>query len=81
MQLDPHSPTTRSSALCGALDSGQVTPAARSPLISFMRQNVVENLLGGRFIAGFVLYTGQQTLPFGSKIRALPLEALWRVRP
>ena len=38
------------------------------------------NLLGDRFIAGFVLYTGQQTLPFGAKIRALPMDALWRAR-
>jgi predicted AAA+ superfamily ATPase len=26
------------------------------------------NHIGDRFVAGFVLYTGQQTLPFGSKI-------------
>ena len=25
------------------------------------------------------LYTGQQTLPFGEKIRAVPLDALWRL--
>ncbi|MCK2240634.1 MULTISPECIES: ATP-binding protein [unclassified Crossiella] len=37
--------------------------------------------LGDRFIAGYVLYTGQQTLPFGEKIKALPLEALWRLAP
>ncbi|MFD2421278.1 ATP-binding protein [Amycolatopsis pigmentata] len=37
--------------------------------------------LGDRFIAGFVLYTGQQTLPFGDKFRALPLDALWRLAP
>jgi uncharacterized protein len=37
--------------------------------------------LGGRFVAGFVLYTGPQTLPFGDKIRAVPLDALWRVAP
>lgn len=35
--------------------------------------------LGDRFVAGFVFYTGQQTLPFGDRLRALPLEALWRV--
>ena len=35
--------------------------------------------LGDRFVAGFVLYTGQQTLPFGDKIRALPMDALWRL--
>jgi predicted AAA+ superfamily ATPase len=37
--------------------------------------------LGDRFVAGYVLYTGQQTLPFGDKIRAVPLDALWRLAP
>ncbi|WP_419997819.1 ATP-binding protein [Streptomyces boninensis] len=36
-------------------------------------------LLGDRFIAGYVLYTGQQTLPFGDRIRALPMDALWHL--
>lgn len=39
------------------------------------------DLLGDRFTAGFVFYTGQQTLPFGPKIRAIPLEALWATQP
>lgn len=39
------------------------------------------NHLGERFIAGYVLYTGQQTLPFGEKLRAVPLDALWRLKP
>jgi uncharacterized protein len=39
------------------------------------------NQLGDRFVAGFVLYTGQQTLPFGEKIRALPVDALWHLAP
>jgi predicted AAA+ superfamily ATPase len=34
-----------------------------------------------RFVAGFVLYTGGQTLPFGDKLRALPLDALWELGP
>jgi predicted AAA+ superfamily ATPase len=38
-------------------------------------------VLGDRFIAGYVLYTGQQTLPFGEKIRAIPMDALWRLVP
>lgn len=38
-------------------------------------------LLGDRFVAGYVLYTGQQTLPFGDKIRAVPMDALWRLAP
>ena len=39
------------------------------------------HLTGDRFVAGYVLYTGQQTLPFGEKIRAVPLDALWRLTP
>ncbi|WP_026211972.1 ATP-binding protein [Longispora albida] len=37
--------------------------------------------LGDRFIGGYVFYTGQQTLPMGDKIRAVPLEALWQLAP
>jgi len=38
-------------------------------------------ILGDRFVCGYVLYTGQQTLPFGEKIRAVPMDALWRLAP
>ncbi len=37
--------------------------------------------LGDRFVAGYVLYAGQQTLPFGDRLRAVPLDALWRLSP
>jgi hypothetical protein len=37
------------------------------------------NQIGDRFVGGYVLYTGQQTLPFGPKLRAIPLDALWRL--
>ena len=33
--------------------------------------------LDRRFVAGYVLYTGQQTLPFGDRLRAIPIDALW----
>ncbi len=33
--------------------------------------------LGDRFKAGVVLYTGQRTLPFGERLRAVPLCGLW----
>src|SRR5262249_46381532 len=39
------------------------------------------SVLGERFVSGYVLYTGQETLPFGEKIRAVPLDALWRLSP
>lgn len=37
--------------------------------------------LGPRMVAGYVLYTGQQTLPFGDRLRALPIDALWHLEP
>lgn len=37
--------------------------------------------LGDRFLAGFVLYTGSQSLPFGDRMRALPMAALWTSEP
>lgn len=33
--------------------------------------------LGDDLEVGVVLYTGQQTLPFGSRFRAIPISALW----
>jgi predicted AAA+ superfamily ATPase len=39
------------------------------------------DLAGDRFVAGYVLYTGQQTLPYGERIRAVPMDALWQIGP
>lgn len=36
--------------------------------------------LGDDFVAGIVLYTGTSTLPFGDKLRAVPVSALWQVQ-
>jgi predicted AAA+ superfamily ATPase len=33
--------------------------------------------LRGRFVAGFVLHTGSSAAPFGERITALPIDALW----
>ncbi|MEU9831268.1 DUF4143 domain-containing protein [Streptosporangium sp. NPDC048047] len=35
--------------------------------------------LGDDLAAGIVLYTGTQTLPFGERMRAMPVSALWEV--
>ncbi|WP_330178753.1 ATP-binding protein [Nocardia sp. NBC_01503] len=37
--------------------------------------------LGDDLLAGYLLYTGTETLPFGPKFRALPISALWNARP
>jgi predicted AAA+ superfamily ATPase len=34
-----------------------------------------------KFVAGYVLYTGQQTLSFGDKIKAVPMDTLWNLSP
>lgn len=36
--------------------------------------------LGKRYRCGVVLYTGEQTLPFGDRLWAVPLAALWQAR-
>jgi predicted AAA+ superfamily ATPase len=38
----------------------------------------LRELLGDSFIAGIVLYTGNESLPFGNRLCALPLSTLWR---
>lgn len=35
--------------------------------------------LGDDFVTGIVLYTGTSTLPFGDRLRAMPVSALWQV--
>lgn len=37
--------------------------------------------LGDKFVAGYVLFTGQQTLSYGDRIKALPMDALWLLAP
>jgi hypothetical protein len=34
--------------------------------------------IGDDFVAGIVLYTGTQTLPFGPRMRAMPVSVLWQ---
>lgn len=33
--------------------------------------------IGDQLFAGFVLHAGQYALPFGERLRALPISALW----
>lgn len=37
--------------------------------------------LGDRFRAGIVLYAGRQQLPFGDRLTAMPMSALWTLSP
>jgi hypothetical protein len=37
----------------------------------------MRDALGDRFKAGVMLYTGANTLPFGDRLAAVPIEGLW----
>jgi uncharacterized protein len=47
----------------------------------FIGLEYLRDRLGERFCAGAVLHTGPQTLPFGDRLWALPVSALWTPRP
>ena len=33
--------------------------------------------LGASFVHGYVLYTGERAVPFGPRVTAVPIDALW----
>ncbi len=37
----------------------------------------LETRLGADFVCGIVMYTGSETLPFGPRLRAMPISSLW----
>jgi predicted AAA+ superfamily ATPase len=39
----------------------------------------LQELVGDRFWRGVVLYRGRQVVPFGERLHALPIEAIWRI--
>ncbi len=41
--------------------------------------STMRDMLGARFVAGLVLYTGTEVLPFGDRLLAVPISALWEV--
>ncbi|WP_295698904.1 ATP-binding protein [Lapillicoccus sp.] len=42
--------------------------------------NLLRDRLGARFVAGVILHTGTSTAPFGDRIIATPIDALWATR-
>jgi len=51
--------------------SGTVRPADTKGL------RALRDLLGGRFVAGMVIYTGDRTYPLGDRLWAVPVSGLW----
>ena len=59
----------------------EVTAASTVGPDDFRGLRRLADRLGADFLVGIVLYTGRSTLPFGEKMRAVPVSALWQVRP
>lgn len=53
--------------------AGSLVEAREFRHLASLREN-----LGERFVAGIVLYTGQETVTFGDRLHAVPIGALWR---
>ncbi|WP_216893759.1 ATP-binding protein [Nocardia alni] len=47
----------------------------------FRALRMLEQRLGDRFHAGYVLYCGNEQLPFGDKLTCLPISGLWMASP
>lgn len=52
--------------------SGSVTQS------DFKGLRILADAVGERFVAGVVIYLGEQSLPFGNRLHALPASILWR---
>lgn len=59
----------------------EVKAAAGVGGLDFKGLEALREVAGRRFHRGVVLYTGRESLPFGSDVWALPLSAVWRMRP
>ena len=46
----------------------------------FAGLKMMAEALGDRFIRGVVLYNGAETIPFGARLHAIPISALWSSR-
>lgn len=55
----------------------EVKASATVNAADFKGLRLLRDRLGRRFTHGVVLYTGDKALPFGDRLSALPLQALW----
>ncbi|TAK51823.1 MAG: ATP-binding protein [Gammaproteobacteria bacterium] len=61
----------------GALVGIEVKSAATVSAADFKGLRALAGIVGQRFHRGIVLYTGSEIVPFGARLFALPVEALW----
>ena len=63
----------------GRLAGVEVKSAATVGVADLKGLSALREVAGKRFHRGVVLYTGRETLPFGSDLWALPVSALWQL--
>lgn len=61
----------------GSVAAVEVKAAASVTAKDFAGLRVLQDGLGKRFVRGVVLYLGENAVPFGNKLWALPVTALW----
>ena len=61
----------------GSVVAAEVKTAASASTSDFRGLRHLRDRLGDRFKAGILLYTGPSSVPFGDRLAAVPLSALW----
>lgn len=61
----------------GRLVGIEVKASGTTTASDFKGLKALAEATGSRFLRGVVLYSGNQTVPFGERLHALPLSALW----
>jgi hypothetical protein len=61
----------------GAIVGIEIKLTASPTAGTFSGLKTLQELAGNRFRAGILLYTGKDMIPFGKKLAALPVSALW----
>lgn len=62
----------------GMLVGIEVKSAATITSADFKGLRALAQVAGSRFHRGIVLYTGKEVVPFGPRLHAVPIDALWR---
>ncbi|HLQ25476.1 MAG TPA: ATP-binding protein [Acidiferrobacterales bacterium] len=63
----------------GRLAGIEIKASATLDTKDFAGLKAFADTAGKRFVGGILLYTGSDVLPFGKKLYAMPVSALWRV--
>jgi len=61
----------------GRVAGAEVKAAATVRADDFRHLRMLRDRLGDDFVAGVVFFTGEQPLPFGNRLMALPISLLW----